>query len=58
MKDKRVDIFTVSGDDQMALTQIQQKINQWMSTGYTVKYTIHTTATNAIYNICRYKEAG
>lgn len=52
----RVDIFTILASDQQALTQMQQKINQWLTTKLLVKYDIHTTSTHVIFNICRKKE--
>lgn len=53
----RVDIITVSGDNQAELTKVQTKINQWITTGSLKKYEVHTTATHVIFNIARKKEA-
>lgn len=53
----RVDIITVSGDNQAELTKVQTKINQWLTTGSLKKYEVHTTATHVIFNIARKKEA-
>ena len=57
MENYRVDIMSVSCDDQKAITAIQQKINQWITIGMLIKYEIHTTATHIVFNICRKKEA-
>ena len=57
MENYRVDIMSVSCDDQKAITAIQQKINQWITIGLLIKYEMHTTATHIIFNICRKKEA-
>tara|TARA_Y100000389_G_C17179596_1_gene373296 strand:+ start:408 stop:614 length:207 start_codon:yes stop_codon:yes gene_type:complete len=53
----RVDIISVSGDNQKELTKVQAKINQWMTNGLLKKYEMQTTATHVIFNICRKKEA-
>lgn len=52
-----VRFFSVPCDDQKAITEVQQKINQWMTIGLLEKYSVHTTATHIFYNICRKKEA-
>ena len=57
MENYRVDIMSVSCDDQKAITAIQQKINQWITIGMLIKYEVHTTATHIVFNICRKKEA-
>jgi hypothetical protein len=57
MENYRVDIMSVSCDDQKAITAIQQKINQWITIGMLIKYEMHTTATHIVFNICRKKEA-
>jgi len=57
MKDNRVIIESVEASNASALTAIQKKINQWMSVGLMNKYTIHTTNTHVIFNICLKKEA-
>ena len=57
MENYRVDIMSVSCDDQKAITAIQQKINQWITIGMLIKYEMHTTATHIVFNICRKKAA-
>ena len=57
MKNIRVDIITVPSNDQKQLTVVQQKINQWITTGVLKKFQIHTTATDVIFNIARLKES-
>ena len=57
MEKYRVDFFSVPCDDQKAITAVQQKINQWMTIGMLKKYSVHTTATHIVFNICRKKEA-
>lgn len=53
----RIDILSVPADKQEELTKVQQKINQWMTTGMLKKYEMQTTATHVIFNICRKKES-
>lgn len=57
MKNRKVLIESISGDDQKALTDMQKKLNQWMTTELLVKYEMHTTSTHVIFNICLKKEA-
>lgn len=57
MKNIRIDIISVAGDDQQALTAVQQKINQWLTTGTLKKYKVYTTATHVVFNIARLKES-
>ena len=52
----RVNIVTIDASDQKALTQMQQKINQWLTTNLLVKYEIHTTSINIVFNILLKKE--
>jgi hypothetical protein len=56
MENIRIDIITVPSNDQKKLTDVQQKINQWLTTGVLKKFQIHTTATDVIFNIARLKE--
>ena len=58
MKKYRVDIITVESSDQKAINGVQQKINQWITTGALKKFELHTTATHCVFNICRLKEQG
>jgi len=53
----RVIIESVEATDQKAITGVQQKINQWITTGLLIKYELHTTATQLIFNIALKKEA-
>jgi len=49
---------TVDASDQKAITLMQSKINQWITTGLLKKYEIHMSATHIIFNICLKKETG
>ena len=53
----KVQIFTVLASDQGALTAVQQKLNQWLTTGLLAKYEMHATATHIVFNICLKKGA-
>lgn len=55
MKNMRIDIWTVPSNDQQLITSYQKKINNWMTDGTLVKYEIHTTANEVIFNVCRRK---
>ena len=57
MKDYKVLIESVLASDQKALTAIQMKINQWITTGILKKYDIHTAGDYIIFNILKKKEA-
>lgn len=52
----RVVIETVLAEDAKALTGIQAKINQWITTKLLIKYEMHTTSTHVIFNILLKKE--
>jgi hypothetical protein len=52
----RVDLFSIACSDDKAITDMQQKLNQWITTGLLVKYEIHTTATHMLFNVCRIKQ--
>jgi hypothetical protein len=52
----RVDIFSIAASDSKALTQMQQKLNQWLTAKTLKKYEIHTTGEYVIFNVCRKKE--
>jgi hypothetical protein len=51
----RVDIVSIEANDTKGITDIQSKINQWITKGELAKYEIHTTASHIIFNICRKK---
>ena len=53
----RVLIETVVSTDNKSLTDIQKKINQWITTGLLVKYEIHTAGNNVVFNICLKKSS-
>jgi hypothetical protein len=57
MKNRKVLIETILASDQVGLTAMQKKLNQWMTVGLLVKYEMHTTATHIVFNICVKKEA-
>lgn len=56
MKDYKVLIESVLASDQKALTAIQMKINQWITTGILKKYDIHTAGDYIIFNILKNNE--
>jgi len=58
MKKYRIDLVSIEAADQKKITAMQQKINQWMTTGVLKKFQIHTTASHVVFNICRIKEQG
>jgi hypothetical protein len=53
----KVIIECILASDAKAITQMQAKINTWMTTSLLVKYELHTTATHVVFNICMKKEA-
>jgi len=57
MKNHKVLIETILASDQVGLTAMQKKLNQWITDELLVKYEMHTTATHVIFNICRKKDA-
>jgi hypothetical protein len=57
MKNHKVLIESILAQDNKALTDMQKKLNQWMTTELLVKYEMHTTSTHVIFNICLKKEA-
>jgi hypothetical protein len=57
MKDSKVIIESIEASDASALTAIQKKINQWITVGLLRKYTVNTTNSHIIFNICIRKKA-
>jgi len=57
MKNTRVQIFSVPCNEAEAITAVQKKINQWLTTGLLIKYEMHTTATHIVFNVALRKEA-
>jgi|3_EtaG_2_1085321.scaffolds.fasta_scaffold26568_5 hypothetical protein len=57
MKNFKVKMFSVLASDTKAITVVQTKLNQWITTGILKKYEMHTTATHLIFNICLNKKA-
>ena len=57
MKNHKVLIETILASDQVGLTAMQKKLNQWITVELLVKYEMHTTATHIIFNICVKKDA-
>jgi len=57
MKNYRVVIESIDASNAPALAAMQKKINQWMTIELLSKYSIHTTNTHVIFNICLKKEA-
>ncbi len=52
----KIKLISIASDDAKGLTGVQQKINQWMTTGILKQYEIHTTGTHVIFNICLTKD--
>jgi len=57
MKNTKVQIFSVPCNEADAITAVQKKINQWLTTGLLIKYEMHTTATHIVFNVAIKKEA-
>lgn len=57
MKNYRVQLIPVNNGDSEGLKEVQKKINQWMTTGLLVKYEIHASHDQFLFNICLKKEA-
>jgi hypothetical protein len=55
--DYKVYIDSIPASDKQALTQMQVRINQWITTGILKKYEIHTTGEYVVFNILKNKEA-
>lgn len=53
----RVDLYAVLVSNDQEVTAMQTKLNQWLTAGTILKYTIHTTSTHALFNVCRRKDA-
>ena len=53
----KIKIVTVPSNDSPELRSIQHKLNTWSTTGLLVKYEIHTTGTDVVFNIWLKKEA-
>lgn len=51
----KVLIESISASDSKALTQMQMKINQWITTGILKKYEIHTTSEYVVFNVLKNK---
>ena len=54
----RVEIITVPADNQKSITQVQQKINQWLTTGLLKKYKVIPCGNSLVFNICLIKQEG
>lgn len=57
MKNCKIQIITVLGTDQKALTAVQQKLNQWATTGLLRKYKTDVVGDHLVFHICLKKEA-
>jgi hypothetical protein len=57
MKNSKVYIVTVKGDDQESLTAVQRKLNQWITTEIYIKHEMIPVGNNLIFNITIKKEA-
>ena len=52
----KVELTAIEATDAVALTQMQAKINTWITTGILKKYEIYTTNTHVVFNICKNKD--
>ncbi|MEY3811661.1 MAG: hypothetical protein RIT11_757 [Pseudomonadota bacterium] len=57
MEKYRVQLISVNNGDNEGLKELQKKINQWMTTGLMVKYEIHASSDQFLFNILLKKEA-
>ena len=57
MKNFKVKIIAVPASDAKAITDVQQKLNQWITIGQLKKYDMHTAAEHIVFNICLNKKA-
>ncbi len=57
MEKYRVQLISVNNGDVEGLKEVQKKINQWMTTGLMVKYTLHASSDQFLFNILLKKEA-
>lgn len=53
----RILIESILASDAKALTQLQQKLNTWITTGLLISYKAQTTATHIVFIVCLKKEA-
>ncbi len=56
MKNFKVKIIAVQASDAKAITDVQQKLNTWITTGMLKKYDMHTAAEHIVFNILMLKE--
>ena len=56
MKNFKVKIIAVQASDAKAITDVQQKLNTWITTGMLKKYNMHTAAEHIVFNILMHKE--
>ena len=47
---------SIDANDLKGLTQVQQQINTWITTGLLAKYEMHTTVNSIVFNICLLKK--
>lgn len=52
----RVDLFIIEST-QPALTSMQQKLNQWITTSQLVKFETTVVGDKILYTVCRVKQA-
>lgn len=53
----KVLIESISASDSKAVTEMQKKINQWITAGILKKYHIYTTSEYIVFNILKKKES-
>jgi hypothetical protein len=55
MKNLKVKIIAVPVSDAKGITDVQQKLNQWMTTEKLKKYKVFTTSEHIVFHICLHK---
>ena len=55
MKNFKVKIIAVPASDAKAITDVQQKLNQWITTEKLRKYKVVTTSEHIVFHICLHK---
>jgi len=47
---------SIDANDLKGLSQVQQQINTWITTGLLAKYEMHTLVNQIVFNICLLKK--
>jgi len=54
----RVDLFFVKNDNSQELTQMQTRLNQWITAGSLLKFDITACGDTFLFRVCRKKDTG